>query len=82
MGSGIAGGLASGLAIGAGVVAAEEVARHFLDRPDGALPATVEPTPANGDMGGNDFGVSDTSSWDDGGGSADADFGGGGGDWS
>jgi hypothetical protein len=82
MGSGIAGGLASGLAIGAGVVAAEEVARHFLDRPGGALPDTVEPTPANGDMGGNDFGVSDTSSWDDGGGSADGDFGGGGGDWS
>jgi len=80
MGSGIAGGLASGLAVGAGVVAGEELARHFLDRPGGALPDTVEPTPANGDLGGNDFGVSDTNSWDDGGGAAGGDFGGGG-DW-
>jgi hypothetical protein len=83
VGSGIAGGLASGLAVGAGVVAGEELARHFLDRPgSSALPETVAPTPDNADLGGNDFGVSDTSSWDDGGGSAGGDFGGGGGDWS
>lgn len=81
MGSGIAGGLASGLAVGAGVVAGEELARHFLDRPGGALPDAVEPAAQNGDMGGNDFGVSDANSWDDGGGSAGSDFGGGG-DWS
>jgi len=82
MGSGIAGGLASGLAVGAGVVAGEELARHFLDRPGGALPGAVEPGPDNGDLGGNDFGVSDANSWDDGsaaGGDGDA---GGGGDWS
>jgi len=82
MGSGIAGGLASGLAVGAGVVAGEELARHFLDRPGGALPDAVVPTPDNGDMGGNDFGVSDANSWDDGGAASGGDFGAGGGDWS
>ncbi|HEY5101515.1 MAG TPA: hypothetical protein VII70_01935, partial [Steroidobacteraceae bacterium] len=82
VGSGIAGGLASGLAVGAGVVAGEELARHFLDRPgSSALPETVEPTPDNAEMGGNDFGVSDATSWEDGGGSGGGDFGGGGGDW-
>jgi hypothetical protein len=68
LGSGIAGGLASGLAVGAGVVAGEELARHFLDRPGGAaLPDAVAPAAENGDTGGNDFGVSDANSWDDGG---------------
>jgi uncharacterized protein len=81
LGSGLAGGLASGLAVGAGVVAGEELARHFLDRPGGALPGAVEPGPDNGAMGGNDFGVSDANSWDDGG-SADGGDAGGGGDWS
>jgi hypothetical protein len=84
VGSGIAGGLASGLAVGAGVVAGEELAHHFLDgdRREG----TVLPSNDNGqqnsnsDMGGNDFGVNDSSGWDDssgGGGGGD-----GGGDWS
>jgi hypothetical protein len=82
MGSGIAGGLASGLAVGAGVVAAEEIAHHFLDgnRHDaGALPASsdVPGVPENGDMGGSDFGVSAASSWDDGSGSVGEDPGGG-----
>jgi uncharacterized protein len=81
IGSGIAGGLASGLAVGAGVVAGEELAHHFLDggRHDGGvIPSAdaAEPGYSNSDMGGADFGASDSGSWDDGGG------GGGGGDWS
>jgi hypothetical protein len=79
MGSGIASGLASGLAVGAGVVAGEELARHFLD--SDSRPRNVPEDDAgehNRDMGGNDFGVQDASSWDDGGfGSAS----GGGDDW-
>jgi len=89
MGSGIVGGLASGLAVGAGVVAGEELAHHFLDgdREHGgggfAPPVDTGGGNYNGDMGGNDFGVNDSSSWDSG--SSGGDFGGGGGggdDWS
>lgn len=89
-GSGIMGGLASGLAVGAGVVAGEELARHVLggDRAMGAVVPPqgeiVEPNAdPNADMGGNDFGVNDPNSWDDGGGSSWGDDGGGsgGGDW-
>lgn len=82
IGSGIAGGLASGLAVGAGVVAGEEIAHHFLDgdrREGGVLPPNDSGQyPENGDLGGSDFGVSDGSSWDDGG-SVGGDVGGG--DW-
>jgi hypothetical protein len=84
VGSGIAGGLASGLAVGAGVVAGEELAHHFLD--GGVREGTVVPPNAEGgdwqstnsDMGGSDFGVNDSGSWDDSGGGG----GGGGDDWS
>jgi hypothetical protein len=72
IGSGIAGGLASGLAVGAGVVAGEELARHFMDggrnESNGVLPAAqpvLYPDNDNSDMGGNDFGLTDNSSWDD-----------------
>jgi uncharacterized protein len=86
VGSGIVGGLASGLALGAGVVAGEEVAHHFLDgdRHEGGggfIPSAGAAQPdynANADSGGNDFGVNDPGSWDDGGGGG----GGGGDDWS
>ncbi len=83
MGSGIVGGLASGLAVGAGVVAGEEIAHHFLDgdrrgeSDRGVLPVDngLEERPGNGDMGGDDFGVSDAGSWDDsGGGGGDSDW--------
>jgi hypothetical protein len=85
IGSGIVGGLASGLAVGAGVVAGEEVAHHFLDGDrheggSGFIPSADAAQPdynANADSGGNDFGVNDPGSWDDGGGG-----GGGGDDWS
>ena len=86
IGSGIAGGLASGLAVGAGVVAGEELARHFLDS-DGrrveVLPQNndqfVDPN-VNADMGGEDFGLKNGSSWDDNSSSGGDSFGGGGGD--
>jgi hypothetical protein len=85
VGSGIVGGLASGLAIGAGVAAGEELVHHFTDQNGNrveAPPGYVPPPPdENSNMGGNDFGVSDGSSWDDNGGSfGGGDSGGGGGD--
>ena len=79
MGSGIMGGLATGAALGAGLVAGEALMHHFTDGNQSSVP--YEPPPvrndvaAPDDMGGNDFGVSDSASWDDGGGSN------GGGDW-
>lgn len=73
VGSGIGGGLASGLAVGAGVVAGEALAHHFLD--GGLRERAIDPSPnaglvdrddlrGNANMGGNDFGITD-SSWDD-----------------
>ena len=75
MGSGILGGLATGAALGAGIVAGEELMHHFTDG-DGNTHSNGMINDANaGDswtdsnnMGGNDFGVTDTGSWDDGGG--------------
>lgn len=90
MGSTILGGLATGAAVGAGMVAGEALMHRMLDggsastaNPGGYLPSDgVDNALADDerryDMGGNDFGVNDTSSWDDGGGT---DFGGGGDDW-
>lgn len=84
LGSQMLGGLATGAAVGAGVVAGEALMHHFMDggRTNAggsgqnfasfdsipSLPAT----PLN-DMGGNDFGITDTS-WDDGGASSDSDW--------
>jgi hypothetical protein len=69
LGSSIVSGLATGAAVGAGMVAGEALVHHFLDgdRRDGQ---SHQPPNDNGyvpadDMGGNDFGVSDSSSWDD-----------------
>ena len=76
MGSGIMGNLATGAALGAGVVAGEALMHHFIDGDKNN--AIVEP-PLNDmspwgragnisgadDMGGTDFGIQDTSSWDD-----------------
>lgn len=79
MGSRIMGGLATGAAVGAGIVAGEALMHHFTDGSSGNANANPLPNdnwaPApNNDMGGNDFGMNDSSSWDSGGG-------GGGGDW-
>jgi len=82
MGGGILGGLASGAAMGAGFAAGEEVIGHMFGgerRESGER--IVEGNTDSGrrvdpdaDMGGDDFGVSDSGSWDDsssGGGSDD-----------
>ena len=87
-GSGLVGGLASGLAVGAGIAAGEELVEHaFGHGREGANvaperyagndnPANADP---NADLGGPDFGVSDSGGgWDDGG-SSGGDSGGG--DW-
>jgi|SRR5208282_2623301 len=69
IGSGILGGLATGAAVGAGVVAGEALMNHVLDG-NHSEETRVQPendlnnSPSQYDMGGNDFGVSDTSSWD------------------
>lgn len=69
IGSSIVGGLATGAAVGAGMVAGEALAHHFLDgdgrRRDGSFqPPLNDSFLAGDDMGGTDFGISD-SSWDD-----------------
>ena len=95
MGSGILGGLATGAAVGAGVVVGEELmenlTHHNRDTEyvrDDRSNDNVDDSRRQNDMGGNDFGVSDNSSWDSGsssGGDSSWDSGGGGGggsdDW-
>jgi hypothetical protein len=85
LGSSIVGGLATGAAVGAGVVAGEALANEFMghrERPDqSSAGASQVGYDQSSDQ---DFGVSGSDSWDNGGGS---DFGadsggGGGGDWS
>ena len=86
MGSGIMGGLATGAALGAGMVAGQALMHHFTDGDRGNSAAPLpqggnnwQPIAEPNDMGGNDFGVADSSSWDDGGSSGGG--GGGGDDW-
>jgi hypothetical protein len=69
MGRGILGGLATGAALGAGMVAGEALA-HRLGGGHGAAGASPLPSQdvaqqVPDDMGGPDFGISDSSSWDD-----------------
>ena len=84
-GGGLVGGLASGLAVGAGIAAGEELVRHAFESNHGVgtgAPVAPEPPagPANSDLGGPDFGVSDPGGgWDDGGGASSGDDSGG--DW-
>lgn len=82
IGSGIMGGLATGAALGAGMVAGEALMHHFTDgnrtaagTPPPVADAWSSSNAAPNDMGGSDFGVADSSSWDD-------SSGGGGDDWS
>jgi uncharacterized protein len=84
-GSGLMGSIGTGLAMGAGVAAGEALVGRMLGGGAGGVvpPANAgefsEPPPVNGDMGGQDFGVSGGDSWDDGsGGAGGADFGTGG----
>ena len=83
MGGSILGGLATGAAVGAGMVAGEAIARNLMG--EGSHNTMVDPmnsVPADNGydsaMGGEDFGLSDSSSWDD----SSSDFGDTGGDWS
>ncbi len=80
MGSGIMGSLATGAALGAGMVAGEALMHHFTDGERSNNGFINEAQANNGylnqdDMGGSDFGVADSSSWDD-------NSGGGSDDWS
>lgn len=82
MGSGILGGLATGAAVGVGAVAAEELIHHFTNHPGAGSgfvpsPAVPDAVPFD-DLGGQDFGISDSSTWDDAGSSGDFSSGG---DW-
>jgi hypothetical protein len=86
LGGRIMGGVATGLAVGAGVMAAEAIGRSLMGGHNTPAPAAAtdsftnndfQPIDQNRDMGGQGFGINDTSSWDDGG-SMDV---GGGGDW-
>jgi len=80
------GGLATGAAMGVGIVAGEALAHRVFDggshttQPFSApIPSgnwdDMQPGASNYDMGGNDFGLNDDTSWDDG------SAGGGGDDW-
>ena len=87
IGGKVAGGLAAGLAVGAGVMAAQAIGRSFSgnneQRPahlSDSAASSGQPLPGNADLGGQNFGINDTASWDDAGSSSDAG-GGGGGDW-
>ncbi|MDD5335860.1 MAG: tetratricopeptide repeat protein [Rhodoferax sp.] len=86
LGGKIMGGVATGLAVGAGVMAAQAIGRNLMGNHDQAGSQAnnlanndFQTVNSNPDMGGQNFGVSDAGSWDDGGG---VDIGGGGGgDW-
>jgi len=84
MGSSIVSGLATGAAVGAGIVAGEALVNrlmeggHHTDYLANDHLDTTPPINTWDDMGGNDFGINDSSSWDDGG-SSGGDVGG---DWS
>jgi len=77
-GSGILGGLATGAAVGVGVVAAESLMHRMLDGHQAAPvmtpPAGLGLGPVDDDLGGTDFGIADTSSWDSGGGDGGSDW--------
>ena len=86
MGGRLMGGLATGLAVGAGVMAAQAIGKSLMGGPEHASPpadnvgnAGYEPFTGNSDMGGQNFGMSNPDSWDDG--NAVASSGDGGGDW-
>lgn len=70
MGSGLMGSLATGAALGAGMVAGEALMHHFTDGEHSSNGFINEAQANNNsfssnDMGGSDFGIADSSSWDD-----------------
>lgn len=85
LGGKVMGGLATGLAVGAGVMAAQAIGKSLMGneqhphQPDNlANNNGYEPLAGNSDLGGQNFGVNDAGSWDDGDAMASND---GGGDW-
>ena len=83
LGSSIMGGLATGAAVGAGMVAGEALMHHFTDGGHAEANTSVPPqqdawASTSNDMGGQDFGITDNSSWNDSSDMADI----GGNDWS
>ena len=85
LGGKIMGGVATGLAVGAGVVAAEAIGRSLMGNRDAHAAGadnygngSSSNLDGNADLGGQSFGISETSSWDDAGSSGD---GGASGDW-
>ena len=83
LGGKVMGGLATGLAVGAGVMAAQAIGKSLMGHgdggqalSDGAASNAYQPLSSNNDLGGQNFGLNDTSSWDDGN-ASDV----GGGDW-
>ena len=88
IGGKVMGGLAAGLAVGAGVMAAQAIGKNLMGnnerpahQPDPVADNGYQPFAPNNDLGGQNFGVNDASSWDDGSAIADSGGGGGGGDW-
>ncbi|WP_428384257.1 tetratricopeptide repeat protein [Nevskia ramosa] len=75
VGSGLLGSLATGAAIGGGIVAGEMLVHRLLDGPSerggGYIPVNndrdrfQDQTPADPTMGSQDFGIDNSSSWDD-----------------
>ncbi|BBP00082.1 tetratricopeptide repeat protein [Sulfuriferula nivalis] len=70
IGGGIVSGLATGAAVGAGIVAGEALMHHFTDGTNNNesvnnAPLTQTTPEPQYDMGGSDFGLADSSSWDD-----------------
>lgn len=82
LGGKVVGGLAAGLAVGAGVMAAQAIGKNLMGNnethPAATPPASEPSAPSNYAMGGQDFGLNNTSSWDDGDAVASSDDGG---DW-
>lgn len=78
LGGRIMGGVATGLAVGAGMMAAEAIGKNLMgghNTPTAPAAATdnfanndYQALQGNPDMGGQNFGVNDAGSWDDGGG--------------
>ena len=85
LGGKVMGGLATGLAVGAGVMAAQAIGKSLMGndqhphQPDNLADNSGHDASAgNNDLGGQNFGVNDAGSWDDGDAMVSND---GGGDW-
>lgn len=84
IGGRVMGGLATGLAVGAGVVAAQAIGKSLMgnETKPGQVEGTAnngyEPIASNNDQGGQNFGINNAGSWDDGNAIASS---GDGGDW-